>query len=227
MNSSVSFNEKEKEPHSAAKANNDMEIDLTIEEGDSANEEKFENNAKRQAVDSVMEQLCKKTKPEGGASVDERNIDEPFMVKLAQKQHEQFEYDPEFASLVDLSPVPDSDPPPVITDSERRMLERLLQLGDVQFGTFESRDGWREDWSGNLQLLDKEIWVNLNDSPEPHAKPVLKLFHEWVAETVSKSPQGLQGIRLLFRYVYHMRVSDDMITCNILSYDQNDEYFGE
>lgn len=220
MNSSVSITEQEKEPHLVAKAINDMEIDLAIEEGDSAKEEKFENNAKRQAVDSVIEQLCKKTKPEGGAAIDVRNIDELSMVIPAQKQNEQFEYDPEFASLVDLSPVPDSDPPPVITDSERRMLERLLQLGDVQFSTFESRDGWREDWSGNLQLLDKEIWVNLNDSPEPHAKPVLKLFHEWVAETMSKSPQGLQGVRLLFHYVYHMRDTPEMAK-RILAYALN------
>lgn len=107
------------------------------------------------------------------------------------------DYEPEFSSLVNLTPVPDSDPPPIITDNERRILERDLQFDDVM------DDGWRADWSGNLQLLDKEIMV----ADFPHAKPSPRVFHEWVSESMSKSPQALQSVRLLLSYVYHMKVS--------------------
>jgi hypothetical protein len=77
------------------------------------------------------------------------------------------------------------------------VLERDLQFDDVM------DDGWRADWSGNLQLLDKEIMV----ADLPHAKPSPRVFHEWVSEAMSKSPRALQSVRLLLSYVYHMKVS--------------------
>jgi len=143
----------------------------------------------------------KKAKVELGIdrSKETSPTDDRPLVDCTAAEGIEHDCDPEFASLVDLSPVPDSDPLPPISDEDREKLENLLQFGDKSHPV----DGWREDWSGNLQLLDKEIVVYREE--QPNAKPVLMSFHEWVSDNI-KSSHALESVRLLFSHVYNLKV---------------------
>ena len=82
-------------------------------------------------------------------------------------------------------------------------LENALQLADKY--EFSSDDGWKRDWSGNLQLFEKEIVVNQGYVTKyPSLKPIKMPFHEWVVKNSAEN-EGLRGLELLFAYVYHQK----------------------
>jgi len=110
--------------------------------------------------------------------------------------------DPEFRSRVNLDSVPDAAPLPRLTPREVAELELALQIGD-QFDDTET-NAWREDWNGNLQLIDKDITINRDKMAQNSQTKAIKItFEEWVAD-VSRDTDDFRGIRLLYSFVYHM-----------------------
>jgi hypothetical protein len=111
-------------------------------------------------------------------------------------------FDPLFASLVNLDLVPDSEALPKLSDEQLKELEGMLQFGDVA----NPGDSWKEDWSGNLQFVDKEIITNpLQVKADPMGtRPRYETFLEADAKRENYKP--FSGVRLLFSYIYHMKV---------------------
>lgn len=107
-----------------------------------------------------------------------------------------------FSSRVNLEPVPDLPPLPRLSPREVAELELALQIGDkLNHG---DENTWREDWSGNLQLIDKDLVMNRDKiAQDASIKPSTLPFLDWVAKT-SSGPDDVRGARLLFSYVYHM-----------------------
>lgn len=89
-------------------------------------------------------------------------------------------------------------------------LENLLQLGDKH--DFSEDDAWKKDWSGNLQLYEKNVVVNQGyvRKHQGHGmKPIIVPFHEYVVKS-SVDNQGLRGLELLLSYVYHTQCCPQM-----------------
>jgi len=116
--------------------------------------------------------------------------------------------DSKFASYVKLDPIPDLGNLPALTPKEFTELERYLQIHDQA----NTEEGWREDWSGNLQLIDKDLVMNRHIiSVQPHIKPVKKAYYQWVAENAKDSTcNGFKGVKLLFSYIYTMKGTPPM-----------------
>jgi len=124
------------------------------------------------------------------------------LLELDENVNKIPECDPDFASRVNLDPVPDAASLPRLTPRELSELELALQIG----GKFEDSktNSWREDWNGNIQLFDKEIVINLDKvAQNPQTKKITIPFEEWVAEN-SRHADDFRGIQLLFSFVYHM-----------------------
>lgn len=114
------------------------------------------------------------------------------------------EYDSFFASLVDLRPVRSLGDLPVLTPKDLAQLEMALQIGD-KFSDYCEESSWREDWNGNLQLIDKEIVLNRDALAQKETAKVITIpFCEWVAKHARHSDDFV-GVNLLFRYIYHMK----------------------
>eukprot|EP00978_Attheya_sp_CCMP212_P030461 scaffold112084_cov63-Attheya_sp.AAC.4 len=112
------------------------------------------------------------------------------------------------SSIVDLSPIPKVNPLPRPTPRDIAELEGCLQISSKFEQT--SENSWREDWSGNLQLIDKEIVVNTDRiALNPQVKPIKMIVSEWVSE-LAKGSDNLRVISLLFAFVYHMKGTPDM-----------------
>jgi hypothetical protein len=112
------------------------------------------------------------------------------------------------SSIVDLSHIPGVHPLPRPTPRDMAELELALQIG-IRFEQ-TSENSWREDWSGNLQLIYKEIVVNTDRiALNPQVKPIKMIFSEWVSE-LAKGSDNLRVISLLFAFVYHMKGTPDM-----------------
>jgi len=117
--------------------------------------------------------------------------------------------DPSFAELIKLEDIPSSvasleHPSP----RDIAELESSLQIGDKY--NHGPDDGWRNDWSGNLQLYDREVVVNRGYIvSEPKIKPIKIPFYDWVAKSAPNS-NSLRGLELLFCYVYHMKGTPPM-----------------
>ena len=80
-------------------------------------------------------------------------------------------------------------------------LENSLQLGDKY--DYSEDDGWKKDWSGNLQLFEKDVVVNSGYATKhPGIQPSKLPFYEYVTKSSAEN-QGLRGLELLFAYVYH------------------------
>lgn len=135
-------------------------------------------------------------------------VSDPVLSKPKNGNNTESLCDPDFASLVKLDPVPDVTPLPMPSPRDVAELEAALQIGDKYNGGPES--GWREDWSGNLQLIDKELIVNRDIlAKNPQSKPVTMPFCEWVAKT-AKDSNSFRAVQLLFSYVYHMKGTPPM-----------------
>eukprot|EP00559_Dactyliosolen_fragilissimus_P003919 CAMPEP_0184855834 /NCGR_PEP_ID=MMETSP0580-20130426/973_1 /TAXON_ID=1118495 /ORGANISM="Dactyliosolen fragilissimus" /LENGTH=1326 /DNA_ID=CAMNT_0027350471 /DNA_START=326 /DNA_END=4306 /DNA_ORIENTATION=- len=118
------------------------------------------------------------------------------------------ECDPEFASQVNLDPISTYKPFPKLNVREVAELELSLQIGDK----FDHSDDntWRDDWNGNLQLIDKDLVVNRAQlAQNPQSKKITLTFCQWVAEQARHS-DDFRGIQLLFSYVYHMEGTPPM-----------------
>jgi len=111
--------------------------------------------------------------------------------------------DPTFASLVKLDPVKTYGPLPLLSARDIAELESSLQIGE-RFNNGPD-DGWRDDWSGNIQLIDKELIMNRDKlAQNPQTKPITMPFCEYVSKN-AKNSDGLRGLSLLLSYVYHMK----------------------
>lgn len=117
--------------------------------------------------------------------------------------------DPSFAELIKLEDIP-STVASLAHPSPRDIaeLESSLQIGDKY--NHGPDDGWRNDWSGNLQLYDREVVVNRGYIvSQPKIKPIKIPFYDWVAKSAPNS-NSLRGLELLFCYVYHMKGTPPM-----------------
>ena len=116
--------------------------------------------------------------------------------------------DPSFAELIKLEDIPTVVPlhQPALRDIAE--LGSALQIGDKYHHGAD--DGWKNDWSGNLQLYDKEVVVNRGYIvSQPSIKPIKIPFYDWVAKSAPNS-NSLRGLELLFSYVYHMKGTPPM-----------------
>jgi hypothetical protein len=126
------------------------------------------------------------------------------------------ECDAYFRSLVNFDPIPDAPPMKKITPRELAQLELSLQIGD-KFSDYSNDTTWREDWNGNLQLIDKEIIMNLDElATNPSAKKKTIPFCDWVAK-LARHGDDFTGIKLLFSFVYHME-GTPLMAKRILAY---------
>ena len=127
------------------------------------------------------------------------------------------ECDPFFASLVDLTPVHSLGDLSVLTPKDLAQLEMALQIGD-KFSDFCEESSWREDWNGNLQLIDKEIVLNRDALAQKDTTKVISIpFCEWVAKHARHSDDFV-GVNLLFSYIYHMKDTPPMAKRIMSSY---------
>lgn len=132
------------------------------------------------------------------------------------KEDQIAECDPAFRSMVNLDPVPDAPPIKKPSPREVAQLELSLQIGD-KFSDHSEDTTWREDWNGNLQLLDKDIVMNRDDLVQNAGAKVMTMqFCDWVAKLARHSDDFI-GIKLLFRFVYHMKGTPSMAK-RILAY---------
>ncbi len=117
--------------------------------------------------------------------------------------------DPSFAELIKLEDIPSTVVPlEHLSPRDIAELESSLQIGDKY--NHGPDDGWRNDWSGNLQLYDREVVVNRGYIvSQPQIKPIKIPFYDWVAKSAPNS-NSLRGLELLFCYVYHMKGTPKM-----------------
>ena len=116
--------------------------------------------------------------------------------------------DPSLAELIKLEEIPDVLPLKQLSLRDIAELESSLQIGDKY--NHGPDDGWKNDWTGNLQLYEKDIIVNRGYvTSQPSSKPISIPFYDWAAK-IAPNSNGLRGIELLFSYVYHMKGTPEM-----------------
>jgi len=106
-----------------------------------------------------------------------------------------------------LDELPDLLPMPMISKFEECFLDAILQIDDD-----DSNEKWQEDWSGNLNFIDKEIILNRDlIKKNPSARKKTMTFLELVLEDAynknDSTINGFRGVLLLFSRIYHMKVS--------------------
>lgn len=112
--------------------------------------------------------------------------------------------DAAFRSLVNLDPVPATDSLPKLTPKEFAQLESSLQIGDKYAG-YTEHHVWREDWNGNLQLVDKDLIMNKEDLvKDPEAKKVTMQFCDWVAK-LARHSDDFTAVEYLFSFIYNIQ----------------------
>ena len=164
--------------------------------------------AEREQSDSIVPTINNPVLPA------EKDAVHPPSVSLVKQGHDSEsdmppECDPFFASIVDLSPIPNHDPLPVLRPRDVAELESALHIGDKYKHSEDG--GWREDWSGNLQLVDKEIVMNRGQiAQDPQIRVVTLPFVEWSAKVAGVNPNDFRGVHLLFSYVHHMKGTPPM-----------------
>ena len=127
------------------------------------------------------------------------------------------ECDAAFRSMVKLSPIPNAKPLPKLTYKEFAQLEAALQIGD-KYATYTEHHTWREDWNGNLQLVDKELIMNREDLIQnPEAKKVTMHFCDWVAK-LARHGDDFIAVRLLFSFIFNIKGTPPMAK-RILAYN--------
>ena len=113
------------------------------------------------------------------------------------------ECDEYFLSLVNLDPIPVSKPLKRLLPREVAQLEKDLQIGQ-KYSDHSDDYTWKDDWNGNLQMIDKEIIMNRDAlAKNPMAKQVTITFCEWVAK-FAKHADDFAGVKKLFSYIYNM-----------------------
>ena len=116
--------------------------------------------------------------------------------------------DPDFASRVNLDAIPEVKPLPRLSPRDVAELELALQIG--QKWDHSDENTWREDWSGNLQLIDKELIMNKDQlAQDPSTKVIKVSFCDWATKN-AKSDADYRPVRLLFSFVYHMQGTPPM-----------------
>mmetsp|Transcript_18048 Transcript_18048/g.22099 ORF Transcript_18048/g.22099 Transcript_18048/m.22099 type:complete len:1366 (+) Transcript_18048:144-4241(+) len=126
------------------------------------------------------------------------------------------ECDAYFLTLVNLDPIPESDPLPILLPREVAQVEHALQIGP-KYKDMSDDYTWRDDWNGNLQLIDKDLIMNVDAvAKNPHAKQINLPFCEWVAKFAKHSDDFI-CVRYLFSYVYNMKGTPAMAK-RILAY---------
>ena len=124
-------------------------------------------------------------------------------------EFESPECDEYFLSLIKLDPIPDSTPLPCLTPREVAQLELSLQIGP-KFKDHSDDYTWRDDWNGNLQLIDKDLIMNRSVlANNPMAKQITIPFSEWVAK-FARHANDFNGVKLLFSYIYNMKGTPPM-----------------
>jgi hypothetical protein len=113
------------------------------------------------------------------------------------------EFDTNYASRVDLTELPeDVQDLPHLTARDLAELEYALQIEKEYPGA--EKNGWKNDWSGNLELIKKDILLDMHRiSENPHMRRSKKAFCDWVTDN-AKSADDFRGIQLLFSFIYHM-----------------------
>jgi hypothetical protein len=118
-------------------------------------------------------------------------------------EFEMPECDAYFLSLVKLDPVPSAEALPRLLPREVAQLEHSLQIGP-KFKDHSDDYNWRDDWNGNLQLLDKDLVMNREALVKnPMAKQITIPFYQWVAK-FARHAEDFTLVRLLFSYVSNM-----------------------
>lgn len=93
---------------------------------------------------------------------------------------------------VDLDPLPVRIPRvPELTQEEVRELEHALEL------VGNRSESWRDDWAGNLALIDKEVC-----NPKVKEKPK-QAFRQTLLDWAYKNPEAVRLVWNLMRYVIH------------------------
>lgn len=151
-------------------------------------------------------------------SNDRKSPDSYHTSDISQENQlmEMPECDAYFRSLVKLDPIPGAPPIKKLSPRELAQLELSLQIGD-RFSDYSNDTTWREDWNGNLQLIDKEIITNLEElATIPSAKKKTIPFCDLVAK-LARHGDDFTGIKLLFSFVYHME-GTPLMAKKILAY---------
>jgi len=124
--------------------------------------------------------------------------------------------DAAFRSMVNLDPVPATPPLEKLNPRELSQLELALQIGE-KFADHADYTTWREDWNGNLQLVDKDLIMNREElARDPELKKITIQFVDYVAK-LARHSDDFTGIRLLFSFVYNMKGTPAMAQ-KILAY---------
>jgi hypothetical protein len=81
--------------------------------------------------------------------------------------------------------------------------EELVELGlALQLDPEDEENSWRDDWAGNLALINKDISNPATKRSQPHKQETLQPLWDW-----AQAPSSSQSLRLglnLLAYVYHM-----------------------
>eukprot|EP00814_Leptocylindrus_danicus_P021872 CAMPEP_0116032126 /NCGR_PEP_ID=MMETSP0321-20121206/17979_1 /TAXON_ID=163516 /ORGANISM="Leptocylindrus danicus var. danicus, Strain B650" /LENGTH=1226 /DNA_ID=CAMNT_0003507493 /DNA_START=238 /DNA_END=3918 /DNA_ORIENTATION=+ len=102
----------------------------------------------------------------------------------------------------DLSLIPAVPLLPKLTDNQMYFLEEVLQIDKSS-----QTEGWQKDWSGNLNLLDKEIALKSEKNPSDDAKTMtfLDLIMEDAANRGDAELTGFRGVYLLMSYICNLQ----------------------
>jgi hypothetical protein len=118
-------------------------------------------------------------------------------------------------AFIDLSPIKRTDSRPApspLTPEERKELESVLEF-HVAVGAAAEENGnaddWREDWSGNLAYMDKEI-------SNPRSSREKKSFKQTLLHWARHMPACTRLAYNLIRYVYNLEQTPD-VAKNILT----------
>ncbi len=126
------------------------------------------------------------------------------------------ECDVAFKAMVKLDKIPASKPLPPLTPRELSQLELSLQIGE-KFSNYTDYTTWREDWNGNLQLIDKDLIMNRDQlAKNPDGKRITIQFCDYVAKH-ARHADDFGGIKYLFSFIYNMTDTPSMAK-RILAY---------
>ncbi|CAB9516784.1 Type-2 histone deacetylase 2 [Seminavis robusta] len=118
-------------------------------------------------------------------------------------------------SLLDLPKLSSKATLPKLSADELRDLETVLELTQGE----GEEEGWRDDWSGNLALVDKEITNPKRTRSGNQAGSFRQALYLWAQKSNSTA---LKFMHYLFRYVFHLKDTPPMARTILANADKKD-----
>lgn len=115
------------------------------------------------------------------------------------------------SSLLELPKLSSTATLPPLKQDEQNELESVLAI--------TPEDPWREDWSGNLALVDKEIVNPKRSRNGKDAGTFCQPLYIWAQKSNSAA---LKNLHALFRYVYHLKDTPPMAKTILANADKKD-----